>query len=102
MECRQNKIEITPGLVKVFLNGVKVDSNPTKKDFWEAYDEYLKIGELEKAANTIRNRLTIKNKLKDFETETGYKMSFESINLVFNDKLKEWMLITRDHQGKDA
>jgi integrase len=24
-------------------------------------------------------------------------MSFESINLVFNDKLKEWMLITRDH-----
>ncbi|MEI7831132.1 MAG: site-specific integrase [Prolixibacteraceae bacterium] len=97
LECRQNKIEITPGLVKDFFNGIKVDSNPTKKDFWEAYDEYLKIGELEKAANTIRNRKTIKNKLKDFETETGYKMNFESINLVFYDKLKEWVLITKNH-----
>jgi integrase len=90
-------IKITRELVKDYFKGKKIDLNPPKKDFWDAYDEFLKAGELERAANTVRNRLTIKNKLKDFETETGYLMTFESINLVFYDQLKEWVLNTKEH-----
>ena len=91
-------IKITRELVKDYFKGTKVDLNQTKKDFWEAYDEFLKIGELEKAPNTIRNRKTIKNKLKQFESETGYKMTFQSINMVFFDRIKEWILDIKEHE----
>lgn len=96
-ECNSQNIEITPGIVRDYFKGTKLNLNKTKKELWEAYDEFLKAGEVEKAANTIRNRKTIKNYLKTFETETGYKMTFESINLVFFDQLKEHVLITKGH-----
>ena len=70
---------------------------PIKQDLWEAYEEYLKTGELERAVNTNKNRKTIKNYLKLFETKTGYKMTFENINLDFFDQLKENVLVTNSH-----
>jgi integrase len=96
-ECESQSIEITQSIVRDYFKGTKLYLNKTKKELWEAYDEFLKAGEVERAANTIRNRKTIKNYLKTFETETGYKMTFESINLVFFDQLKENVLITKGH-----
>jgi|GEM_PF-2834696 len=57
-------------------------------DFWAAYEEFLKICELTSEPNTIRSRKSKKVKLEGFQSETGYKMTFESINLDFFDKLK--------------
>lgn len=97
LACELSGILITRDIVRDYFNGKKQNLSKVKKEFWEAYEEFLKIGELERSANTIRNRLTINRKLKDFESYTGYKMTFDSINLAFHDKLKEWVLITKGH-----
>ncbi len=101
-DCALYKVPITADLVKDFLNGIKKDFNQAamakpRLSFWDAYELFLKTGELEKAHNTVRNRLTIKNKLKTFETETGYLLTFSSIDLTFYDRLKEWILVTKGH-----
>ncbi|NQU88188.1 MAG: integrase catalytic domain-containing protein [Mariniphaga sp.] len=94
-ECSRKNIPITQELVKDYFKGIKLNLGTV--DFWKAYDHYLQTGKLDKSYNTNCNRLTIYNKLKDFETDTGYKLTFDSVNLVFWDKLKEYMLETKEH-----
>jgi len=104
-ELEAQKIEITEDILRKFLNGEKLNLQPKeddKKQFWPAYEEYLKLGELEKAFNTNRNRKTIKNKLKEFEQATRYKMTFDRINLVFYDRLKEYILNRHDYNYLSA
>ena len=96
-DCTESKIRVTREIVQKYYNGQKIEIVPVIKDFWEAYDAYLKAGELERAPNTIRNRLTIKKKIKEFEKDTGRKITFESVNLVFFDDLKEWVLETKEY-----
>jgi site-specific recombinase XerD len=96
-DCTNQNIEITPAIVKDYFKGNGLNLNKPKKNLWEAYDEFLKAGQIEKSYNTNRNRKTIKNKLEKFQEETGYKMTFESINLVFFDLLKEHVLSTKEH-----
>jgi len=96
-KCLLQKIQVTREAVQDFYSGQELILNPVKKEFWEAYEEFLKSGELKRAHNTNRNRKTIKNYLKIFETSTRYKMTFESINLVFYDRLTENVLVTNKH-----
>jgi len=96
-ECKLHNIELTPAIVKDYFKGNELNLNKPKKNLWEAYEEFLRAGELEKAYNTNRNRKTIKNYLEKFEAETGYKLTFDSINLVFYDQLKEHVLNTKEH-----
>lgn len=97
-DCSFQNIPITLLLVKDFFKGIKLEFKlPVKKDLWEAYEEFLKAGEIERAVNTNKNRKTIKNFLKIFETDTGYQMTFESIDMIFFDQLKEYVLVTKSH-----
>ena len=97
LNCTLQSIQLSPAIVKDYFKGNELNLNKPKKNLWEAYEEFLKAGEIEKAHNTNRNRKTIKNYLEKFETETGYKLTFESINLVFFDQLKEHVLSTKEH-----
>lgn len=96
-DCILNDVPLTIILVKQFFNGIEPKFKVEKRNFWEAYDEFLKIGELDLEPNTIRSRKSKKKKLEEFQSETGYKMTFESINLDFFDKLKEYILFTKGH-----
>ena len=93
--CKQNNIPITLELVESYFKGHKF--NFAKVNFWDAYKEYLQAGKLERSHNTNRNRLTIHNKIKSFEADTGYRLTWETVNLVFWDKLKEYILETKKH-----
>ena len=95
--CGQQNILITPQLAKDYFKGEKLSLKEDSITFWKAYDLYLKTGHLDKTYNTNRNRKTIYNKLKDFEQDTGYKLTFDSINIVFWDKMKEYILETKEH-----
>lgn len=97
LNCTLQNIQLSPAIVKDYFKGNELNLNKPKKNLWEAYEEFLKAGELEKAYNTNRNRKTIKKYLEKFEAETGYKLTFESINLVFYDQLKEHVLNTKAH-----
>ncbi len=99
-ELEKHKTELTEDIIRKYFKGEKLNFKPKeeeKKSFWKAYEEFLNLGELEKAYNTNRNRKTIKNKLKEFEKDTGYKMTFDRINLIFFDRLKEYILIEKKH-----
>lgn len=96
-ECTKNNIAVTPQLVKDYFKGKKLNIKEDSISFWKAYDLYLKTGLLDKSYNTNRNRKTIYNKLKDFETDTGYKLTFDSVNIIFWDQLKEYILETKEH-----
>lgn len=96
-DCQRNKIPVTLGLVENYFNGIKTPTGKTNITLWDAYKQYLDTGKLEKSANTNRNRLTIYNKLKEFETETGYKLTWQSVDLVFWDKLKTFILDKKEH-----
>lgn len=92
--CKNRNIQIIPQLVRDYFNGKTLTLGNVS--FWQAYDEYLAAGELELADNTNRNRKTIYNKLKDFESDTGYQLTWETVNLEFWDKLKNYILDNPD------
>lgn len=95
--CTKDNIAVTPQLVKDYFKGKELSLKEDSMNFWKAYDLYLKTGLLDKSHNTNRNRKTIYNKLKDFETDTGYKLTFDSVNIIFWDQLKEYILETKEH-----
>ena len=94
-DCKQNNIPVTLELVESYFKGHRLNFKPV--NFWDAYKQYLQAGKLEKTHNTNRNRQTIFNKLQNFETDTGYKLTWETINLVFWDNLKQYILETKAH-----
>lgn len=96
-QCEKQNIPITEELAKDFLAGKITFTEQKNVPFWTAYDEYLKAGQQDKSYNTNRNRKTIYNKIKDFETDTGYKMTWHSVNLVFWDRMKKYILEDLDH-----
>ncbi len=96
-ECTRNNIPVTLELVQNYFNGIKTPTGKTNITLWDAYKDYLKAGELEKAGNTNRNRKTIYTKLKKFEDETGYRMTWQTVDLVFWDKLKSYILEKKKH-----
>lgn len=96
-QCEAQQIPITLELAKDFLAGKITFTEQKNVPFWTAYDEYLKAGQQDKSYNTNRNRKTIYNKIKDFETDTGYKMTWQSVNLVFWDRMKKYILEDLDH-----
>jgi len=97
-DCTFQNVPITLSFLKDFFKGIVLKfTPPDKKDLWDAYEEFLKSGEIERAVNTNKNRKTIKNYLKNFETETGYLMTFESIDMIFFDQLKEYVLVTKSN-----
>lgn len=95
--CDLKNIQITTQLVKDYFKGKKISLKEDSMTFWKAYDQYLITGQIDKSYNTNRNRKTIYNKLKDFEQDTGYKLTFDTINITFWDQLKEYILETKEH-----
>jgi integrase len=97
-DCLLNDIPLTIPLIKDFFNGITPNLKNKKVGFWIAWDEFLTAGELTYEANTIRSRKSKKKKFEEFQNDTEYKMTFETINLEFWDKLTEYILFTKEHE----
>jgi integrase len=66
----------------------------TKYDnlFYDKYDEYLEmIKPPIKAAQTVKGFVTCFNKIREFEKEKEYILSFDSINIEFFEKFRLYM-----------
>ncbi len=96
-ECAKNRIKVTKDLVRKFFAGEKLILDPKAKSFWDVYDEYVKDCRNSMASNTTRMHNSNKNKLTEFENDMNYKMTFDSVNLQFYDKLKEYILLEKEH-----
>lgn len=94
--CTLDNVRVTRELVKAYFNG----NNPDEAsliNFWDTYTEYLN-SRTDMKLNTRKGDKTTCNLLKEFEKGTGYIMTFDSVNLLFFDKFKTWML-TANQKG---
>jgi integrase len=95
-QCWQKDIDVTPELVRDYFNGISYLQEP-KKDFWEAWDQFIESGKSEKAASTTKGYQTTKRYYQEFEAATKYGITFDTINLVMHDKFKNYVFNTRNH-----
>lgn len=79
--------EVTAEVARQFLYGRR---NFTGKPFWEAYSEY--IGTIDVEPKTRQNYLLYLTKLKEFEKEKRYKIDYQTINSVFFELYKTYIL----------
>lgn len=59
-------------------------------DFFDCLDEYISLGSLSKAYNTIKSQKTIRGYLKAFQIETGYTITFDRITDAFYEELMKY------------
>jgi integrase len=91
---RANKI---PFSKETFLD--HFDSNEKKMsfeiDFFDCFEEYLTLGKLSKAYNTIKAQTTAKGYLESFQNETGFKITFNNIDDYFFEELMKYSFVTK-------
>jgi integrase len=59
-------------------------------DFFDCFNEYILIGSMSKAYNTIKAQKTIKGYIIDFQKEKGFHVSFDKINDDFYEELMKY------------
>jgi len=92
----RSKRNITPQMVTDFLER---RSEPKKVELWgpgffEAFEEYLSYNQTKRMKpwrpNTVRNKTTVLNILKEWQKETGTEINFQNINKKIYDAIIEW------------
>lgn len=86
-QCVLQRVALTQELVKRFLNG---EQSVFGKPFWEAYEEYFSLKIV--APKTLQTYTLYRNKLKEFEIDKKYKIDYHTINPLFFDLYKSYLL----------
>ncbi len=60
-------------------------------DFFKVLDLFLEVRQSQYSKNTIQNYQTLKKHLHDFQKITKYKITFDNINLTFEDKFVNYL-----------
>ena len=91
---RANKI---PFSKETFLEHYESEGKRTisEIEFFECFEEYLTLGTLSKAYNTIKAQTTAKGYLESFQNETGFKISFNNIDDHFFEELMKYSFFNK-------
>lgn len=100
-QCAKENVTITPELVKGYFKGEKVNTG-TKKDFFQAWDEFVIWGEKIKGKkeNTTRGIKAVGNLLKSFRDSKEFDLTFDNITPELFEKLKDYMLVEKDYSER--
>ncbi len=71
---------------------IKLTNPSNKNDLFEKFNEYLRTSENEKTAGTIRRHKTTLSRMKEFSDKKNYKISFDTIDLNFEVRFKEFLI----------
>lgn len=63
------------------------------KEFLKSFDEFIEVNKSTKVPRTIKSYTTTLNFLKGFEKFTGYKLTFESIDNTFFEKIQDYTFL---------
>ena len=88
--CTTNRIKLTLDMVEGFFAGKMAGKRISKITFNEAFDEYIETQKPIWKYNTIRNYTTAKNYIFEFQKNTGYKITFENIDLKLWDQFVKY------------
>jgi integrase len=91
---RQKEV-ITPLRLKEWMDdsfmAEKTIQSP-ESDFYRRFEEFLESRIKSVSVLTSKKFNTLKTRLKEFEKDNHYKITFDSIDLVFYDKFKDFLL----------
>lgn len=68
-------------------------------DFFSSFQEFIDRSKNEKAHRTVQKYTSTKNHLEKFSTWAGYKLDFESINLKFEEKFRDYLVTQKKHNN---
>jgi integrase len=88
------KEAVTPERLKELLDIKLKQQIPVKKqqnNFFQRFDEFIENLKQTSSLLTIKKYNTLKTRLKEFEKKKRYKITFESIDLVFYDKFSQFL-----------
>ena len=88
--CLLNGIPLTLKMVEDFFKGKAGDKRISKIGFNEAFEKYIESGKLTWEPNTIKNYITAKNYVFEFQKNTGIKLTFENIDFQFWDEFVKY------------
>lgn len=88
-------IVITPAAMKKQLD-LEFRKQPEKKEaqirFHDVFNEFLEAKKNKYVHRTLQKYRTLQTTLMDFERDSGYPISFETIDLIFYDKFFAYLL----------
>ncbi len=91
IKALSEKRNVSESEIRDILNlDLKGNEDKLKVSFFEMFDEYIKFRKATKAENTAKGDNTVRNFLEIFEKTTDFKLTFNSIDIVFADKLQEY------------
>lgn len=93
--CTANNLKLTLDMVEGFYSGKMAHKKISKITFNEAFDEYIESGKPIRKYNTTRNYTTAKNFIFEFQEITGFKITFENIDLKLWDDF-----VTYSYEGR--
>ena len=96
VEDEYNKLEIigekiTTEKLRSLLDE-RIRKEDRKQSVLERYDEFIELSKNTRRYNTIKNHKSTRNKLEEFQNIRKYKITFESINLKFDDLFKDFLI----------
>lgn len=95
-ELKFRGLTIDIKVVEDFYEGKLLETDTTKKDFWEAYDEFIESNRVRVAYNTTRNRNTAKNFIQKYQDHSRVTLHFSDVNLQFFEKLYDYAFEIED------
>lgn len=98
LNLRQTKTNPTPEEITNALD-TAYKSSKGERGFFEYYDEFIESIKNSNSLATYYKYLNMKNLLLEFQESAGYKVTYQSINLYFYDKLKNFLLNTKGHSA---
>lgn len=84
-----NNIEVTKDYIQLKLKE-GLETINLSHQFFPSFQEFINTNKTTKSPRTIKTYVTNKNFLQEFENSTGYKLHFESINVDFFEKLRDY------------
>ena len=67
--------------------------NSLAPKFFACFDEFIETSKSTKALGTIKKYVTVRNFLKDFQDSTGFSVRFDTIDIDFYEKFRDYSFL---------
>ncbi|WP_421803626.1 tyrosine-type recombinase/integrase [Flagellimonas sp.] len=91
-----NQIKPSKALFEQKLADKSFGENSLAPQFFESFSEFIESGRTTKALGTIKKYKTVKGFLRQFQTFTSYPLHFDTINMEFYEKFRDYCFEERD------
>ena len=101
----RQKETVTPAILKEMMDEQFRQQKPSEQpenSFYNRFDQFIQSRMKSNSILTIRKFNTLKTRLKEFEKKHRYKITFESIDLVFYDKFRNYLFSLDNNRTEDV